>query len=113
MSLRSGRLFSGSEDFAAAPLSLGLSRQLHHLRWGGGLTSGVSCSLEGSRTFSLRLASEFATERSMLGGTEGVDLRATVRVRQMCLMSFSSNSLQRGIMVSRAYDQRTRDRSSR
>ena len=39
--------------------------------------------------------------------------RAMCRVRQMCLMSFSSKSLHRGMMCSRWYDQRTTERSSR
>jgi len=62
--------------------------------------------------FSLRFTSELETEGLMLE-MEGDSLRAMLRVRHMCLISFSSKSLQRGIMVSRAYDQSTKDRSSR
>lgn len=67
-----------------------------------------------SGALSTKFTSELASEGLlMLVEIEGVVFRAIVRVRQMCLMSFSSNSLHKGIIVSREYDQSTRDRSSR
>lgn len=111
-SLRSFFLPPFSGSLGVAVVLRGCNFQLHQWRFaavGRRDSFSLSCSALSFSTFSVKSAREFSTEGldeepGEVGlnedAREGVGLRATVRVRQICLISLSSSSLQRGKMFS-------------
>lgn len=122
--------FSGSELAGAAVVAVmvgrGSRRQLHQCFFFAGVVvaKGLLASVSSSdfdpsadpvaattpSDFSFRATSDPAGVSAADAGAVvagvvfvvAIDLRLILRVRQMCLMSFSSKSWQRGIIVSRA-----------